>query len=200
VLDLCAAPGGKTMQLAAAGAHVTALDQSQSRLDRVAENLRRTRHSAELVVADALTWRPAQRFDAVLLDAPCSATGTLRRHPDAAHLKSRADIESMAAVQTRLLDAAAAAVSPGGVLVYCTCSLEPEEGSFQARAFSARHGNAFAALPFRAGEAGLVPEWLDGSGHLRTLPSHLESLPEGMKGMDGFFAARWRRIGVTSSV
>ncbi|OYW09020.1 MAG: rRNA cytosine-C5-methylase [Acidiphilium sp. 37-67-22] len=127
VLDLCAAPGGKTAQLAAAGAAVTALDRDARRLGRLRENLGRLGFAAETIAADALTWRPAEPFEAILLDAPCSATGTIRRHPEIVHLRRPRDIEACAALQDRLLDAAAAMLAPGGTLVYAVCSLQPEE-------------------------------------------------------------------------
>src|SRR5581483_11558719 len=145
--DLCAAPGGKTLQLAAAGAQVTAVDRSPERLKRVAENLKRTGLAAETVAADATAWADPRTFDAVLLDAPCSATGAFRRHPDVLWAAKPGDIAALAAVQARLLDAAARRVKPGGRLVYCVCSLEPEEGEAQADAFLARHaGFALAAV------------------------------------------------------
>src|SRR5690606_428240 len=130
VADLCAAPGGKTAQLANLGAQVFALDHSAMRLKRLDANMQRLGLAERVttVQADILDWKPAQEFDAVLLDAPCSATGTIRRHPDLMHLKSEADIARLVKLQARLLAAAAAMVAPGGTLVYCTCSLEPEEG------------------------------------------------------------------------
>src|SRR6185436_15647536 len=128
VIDLCAAPGGKTAQLAAAGARVVAVEQSKPRLDRLRENLARLNLTAELVGADAATWRPLAPADAVLLDAPCSATGTIRRHPDLPWRKSAKDVPALAAAQQRLLASAAAMVKPGGRLVYAVCSLQPEEG------------------------------------------------------------------------
>ena len=137
-LDLCAAPGGKTLQLASAGASVTAVDRSATRLKRLSENLARMGLTAEVVVADAAAWSDKRSFDAVLLDAPCSATGTFRRHPDVLWAAKPSDIAKLAAVQTALLDAAADRVKPGGRLVYCVCSLEPEEGEAQAAAFLAR--------------------------------------------------------------
>ena len=129
VADLCAAPGGKTAQLVAAGANVTAVDRAPARLKRLRENLTRLSLDAELVCADVAAWTPEQPFDAVLLDAPCSSTGTIRRHPDVPWLKRSADITSLAALQRRLLDHAITLTKPGGTLVYCTCSLEPEEGA-----------------------------------------------------------------------
>lgn len=189
VLDVCAAPGGKALQLAAAGWQVTALDLSASRLARLSDNLERTGLSAEVVTADALTWTPAEPADAVLLDAPCSATGIFRRHPDVLHRVSPALIEESAALQTRLLDRAAGWVRPGGRLVYATCSLEPAEGEEQLERFVAAHPD-FAIEPVRADE---LPEGLAPTdrGWLRTLPGTLEA--EG--GCDGFFIARLKRSG-----
>ncbi len=185
-LDLCAAPGGKTLQLAAAGAAVTALDRSVSRLRRVRENLARTGLKAEIVAADALEWKDSRTFDAVLLDAPCSATGTYRRHPETLWLARPGDLAQVAALQKRLLDASAARVAPGGRLVYCVCSLEPEEGEAQAEGFLRRHPE-FELVPAGAGEGGAPAASLTDRGTLRILPSHLEG------GMDGFFAARFVR-------
>lgn len=185
-LDLCAAPGGKTLQLAAAGAKVTALDRSAPRLRRVSENLARTGLAAEIVVADAATWNDERTFDAVLLDAPCSATGTFRRHPETLWLARPGDMASLAVAQKRLLDAAAAKVAPGGTLVYCVCSLEPEEGEAQAEGFLRRHPQ-FARTPIAAGEGGAPAASVTQVGDLRLLPSHLTG------GLDGFFAARFTR-------
>lgn len=179
ILDLCAAPGGKTMQLASGGAAVTALDRSAPRLERLRENLARIGLSAEVAVADASAYE-AEPFDAVLLDAPCSATGTIRRHPDVAWTKSEADIGRLVPLQARLLDRAAGLVRPGGRLVYCTCSLEPEEGEAQIAAFLARTPG-FARAPVRPDEVGGQAELIDPRGDLRTLPS---------LGLDGFFASR----------
>jgi 16S rRNA (cytosine967-C5)-methyltransferase len=192
VADLCAAPGGKTAQLAAAGARVTAVDQSESRLKRLAANLRRLRVAAELQPADILAWEPGRRFDAVLLDAPCSATGTIRRHPDVAWLKRPEDIASLAALQTKMLDRAAALVAPGARLVLCTCSLEPEEGEAHVAPFLARHQD-FSLDPVAAAEIGGFGELIGPAGTLRTLPSHAFGSDPSLRGMDGFFAARFRR-------
>ena len=179
VLDLCAAPGGKTMQLASRGATVTALDRSAPRLERLRDNLLRLGLTAEIVVGDATTYQ-AEPFDVVLLDAPCSATGTIRRHPDVAWTKDEGDIVRLAQLQGKLLDRAATLVRPGGRLVYCTCSLERAEGEAQVAAFLARNGG-FARVPLRPEEVGGRAELIDGEGDLRTLPSH---------GLDGFFASR----------
>jgi 16S rRNA (cytosine967-C5)-methyltransferase len=189
VADLCAAPGGKTAQLAVGGASVVAVDNSKSRLKLLAENLKRLHLEAELIEADATTWQPGELFDAVLLDAPCSSTGTIRRHPDIPYVKSAKDIEALAALQTRLLDNAALLVRPGGKLVYSTCSLEPEEGEAQIAAFLTSN-NAFSLDPIAPGELYGRAEWIESSGCLRTFPYDLRlDVPE-WSGMDGFFAAR----------
>jgi len=185
-VDLCAAPGGKTLQLAAAGAKVVAVDRSAGRIKRVSENLARTGLGAEVVVADAGEWRDGRIFDGVLLDAPCSATGTFRRHPDVLWVASPADIPKLAAVQSRLLDSAARRVRPGGRLVYCVCSLEPEEGEGQVAAFLART-RGFALEPMAAGEGGAPEASLRADGTLRILPHHRAG------GTDGFYVARLRR-------
>ena len=186
VLDLCAAPGGKTQQLAAAGAKVTAVDKSASRLKRLAENLARTGLAAELVTADGAEWKTGRGFDAVLLDAPCSATGTFRRHPDVLWAAKPSDIVSLAAVQSRLFDAAAARVKPGGRLVYCVCSLEPEEGEAQVAAFLQRNAG-FAIEPVASGEGGAPEASRRPDGTLRILPHHRPG------GLDGFYVARLKR-------
>jgi 16S rRNA (cytosine967-C5)-methyltransferase len=181
VLDACAAPGGKTMQLAAAGHQVTAFDRSESRLARLVDNLQRTGLKAETVVADALDWSPPEAFDAVLLDAPCSATGTFRRHPEVLY-RARPDIiEQSAEFQSRLLARAADWVKPGGSLVYAVCSLEPQEGEAQVDAFLASHPD------FRIESAPLLADGVTPHerGWLRVLPGMLET--EG--GLDGFFTA-----------
>lgn len=182
VLDLCAAPGGKAMQLAAAGWQVTALDSSAKRLSRLAANFARCGLEAEVVQADALTWQADAPFDAVLLDAPCTATGTCRRHPDVLHRITATQIAEMADLQARLLERAAGWVAPGGRLVYAVCSLEPEEGEAIAA------GCALPADPVAAGElpAGIAPT---AQGHVRTDPAMLSEAG----GLDGFFIARWRR-------
>jgi 16S rRNA (cytosine967-C5)-methyltransferase len=187
VADLCAAPGGKTAQLAARGARVTAIDISSNRLRRVEENLARLRLGAEIITADATSFEPQAPFDAVLLDAPCSATGTIRRNPDIPYLKTNADIAALAEVQRRLLRHALNLVKPGGRVVYCTCSLEPEEGEAQIAALLKSSDNA-AIDPIDGGEFALPPAALLPDGTLRTLPFHQPG--EGGGGMDGFFAAR----------
>lgn len=182
VLDLCAAPGGKTLQLAAAGARVTAVDISEWRLRRVADNLGRTGLSAEVLHADALSWRPERPFPAVLLDAPCSATGTIRRHPEALRIKGLAGLKDLMSLQDRLLDAAWAMTAPGGRLVFCTCSLFKAEGEDRLAAFLERHGDARLAP---IGDPALAPFAAE-SGALRTSPADWADIG----GLDGFFAAR----------
>lgn len=186
ILDLCAAPGGKTLQLAGGGAAVTALDRSGQRLQRVRQNLDRTGLSAEVVAADALAWSDARAFDAVLLDAPCSSTGTFRRHPDVLWNARPGEIASLAKAQSDLLAAAARRVRAGGLLVYSVCSLEAEEGEARAGAFLAAHPD-FELAPAVAGEGGAPGRSLTREGWLRILPHHLEG------GLDGFFIARFRR-------
>jgi 16S rRNA (cytosine967-C5)-methyltransferase len=187
VADLCAAPGGKTAGLAAAGAHVTAVDDSRDRLDRLSANLVRLNLAAETVAADVRTWAPGRTFDAVILDAPCTATGTIARHPDILRLKKAADVGRMAQVQRAMLDHAARLLRPGSVLVYSTCSLEPEEGPIQVDAFLAREP-AFHRLPIAAPDIDAEPEWITG-GDVRTLPFHLGEVG----GIDGFYIARLQR-------
>lgn len=187
-LDLCAAPGGKTAMLAARGAKVTAVDKSRSRLERVAENLKRLGLEAELVKGDAARFKPDTPFPNVLLDAPCSATGTVRRHPDVVHLKTRDDIASLAKLQTTLLDAAAEMTAPGGTLVYCTCSIEPEEGEDQVSTFLERRAD-FSLDPILAEELGGEEGFLSSRGEIRILPF----LWDTRGGIDGFYAARLKR-------
>lgn len=189
VADLCAAPGGKTAELAAAGARVTAVDISQRRLKRVTENLKRLKLEASLVVADAATWSPVDTFDAVLLDAPCTATGTIRRHPDILHLKREDDIAALADIQAKLLNNSANLVRPGGTLVYCVCSLEPEEGVEQVARFLAARPD-FTRRAIAPGEGEIVAAWISADGDLRTLPTHLALEKPELSGMDGFYAAR----------
>jgi 16S rRNA (cytosine967-C5)-methyltransferase len=185
VIDLCAAPGGKTAQLAALGAHVTALDRSRQRLARMKENLERLHLHAEMEAADAALWAPTDAFDCVLLDAACSATGTIRRHPDIAWLKDPGDLVKLAAMQDRLLDKAADLLRPGGILVYSTCSLQPEEGILRIDALLERRPDLSRRTLDIADVAGLT-ELISPEGDLRTLPCHLAELG----GMDGFYAAR----------
>jgi 16S rRNA (cytosine967-C5)-methyltransferase len=187
VVDLCAAPGGKTAQLAAAGARVTAVDVSAARLARLRDNLTRLRLQADVTEADAATWSPGCTFDIVILDAPCSATGTIRRHPDILRLKRIDDIARMAELQRTMLANAAGLVAPGGLLVYATCSLEAEEGERQIAAFLAERPH-FVRESIDPAVIGADPAWFTPAGELRTLPFHLS-------GMDGFYAARLRRAG-----
>ena len=187
VLDLCAAPGGKTLQLAAAGWAVTALDISQSRLARLSENLARTGLAAELIAADALDWAPDAPFDAVLLDAPCTATGIFRRHPDVLYRVGPPQIAELAALQARLLARAADWVKPGGLLVYATCSLEPEEGEAQLAAFLAARPDFRLAPP----DPAALPPGIAATAPIRTAPGTLAD----KGGCDGFFIAPLRRIG-----
>ncbi len=189
VLDMCAAPGGKTAQLAAQGARVTALDRSEPRMRLLAENMARLGLAVETVVADGAAYAPAEPFDAVLLDAPCSATGTIRRHPDVAWARTLEDLHKLSALQARLLDRAAALVRPGGIVVYATCSLEPEEGERQVAAFLARQPG-FVLAPVLPAEVGGIAEIVSPEGFLRCLPCHLPHAVDRMAGMDGFFAAR----------
>ncbi len=185
VLDLCAAPGGKTAQLASAGAHVIALDRSPRRIERLNANLNRLRLDAETLVADAIQWRPQHAVKHVLLDAPCTATGAIRRHPDVPHLKTPEDVSRLASVQERLLNAAIEMLAPGGVLVYCTCSLEAQEGKLQIERLLAR-GAPVKRIPVEADEIGGLKQCISAEGDLRTLPCHLTEID----GIDGFFAAR----------
>jgi 16S rRNA (cytosine967-C5)-methyltransferase len=185
-LDLCAAPGGKSLQLAAAGARVVSVDRAAGRLRRLGAGLARTGLEAELVIADAATWRDPRLFDAVLLDAPCSATGTFRRHPDVLWNARPTEIAPLVVAQRELLQSAATRVKPGGMLVYSVCSLELEEGEAQARNFLMTHP-LFGVAPMTAGEAGAPPESLTPEGWLRILPQHMEG------GLDGFFIARFRK-------
>jgi 16S rRNA (cytosine967-C5)-methyltransferase len=185
VVDLCAAPGGKTAQLAAAGARVTAIDRSPRRLERLNLNLARLSFGVESLVGDASTWRPPEPVRYVLLDAPCTATGAIRRHPDVPHLKSPDDVARLAAVQERLVAAAIEMLAPGGTLVYCTCSLEPQEGVQQVERLLAR-GAPVKRKPIDPAEIGGLAECVTPAGDLRTLPSHLAQF----EGLDGFYAAR----------
>jgi 16S rRNA (cytosine967-C5)-methyltransferase len=193
VVDLCAAPGGKTMALAAAGARVTAVDVSSRRLERLSANLKRLSLAADLVSADALVWQPPAAADAVLLDAPCTATGTIRRHPDVAWLKQPEDVATLSALQARMLDRAVAMLKPGGTLVYCTCSLEPEEGEAHVAPLLARQ--PLALQPIAADEVGGLAETIAPGGTLRTLPVHLPNPVARLSGLDGFFAARFVKRG-----
>ncbi len=186
-LDLCAAPGGKTMQLSAAGFAVTALDNSARRMDRLMANLERTQLNAERVTADVMEWEPSGQYDAILLDAPCSATGTMRRHPDVLQRIDIKQINNLAALQCAMLDRAASWVKPGGLLVYATCSLEPQEGEAQAELFLSKHPD----FSTRRVEPGEVPQAVPANalGHIRTMPPMLAD----KGGLDGFFVARFEK-------
>ena len=188
VLDVCAAPGGKTMQMAAKGGVITALDISANRMERVAENLARTQLAAELMVANILDWQDPRQFDAVLLDAPCSATGTIRRHPDLPFAKDGTGISELIELQTQMLNAAAGRVKPGGKLVFCTCSLIPDEGEVQAENFLRDHKDfsADTGLP-----QGMDPAWRTQEGGFRLRPDYWSELG----GMDGFYLIRMNRRG-----
>jgi 16S rRNA (cytosine967-C5)-methyltransferase len=185
VIDLCAAPGGKTAQLAIAGARVTAVDRSTRRLERLVANLQRLDLSVEAVGADALIWRPPRPMDAVLLDAPCSTTGAIRRHPDVPHLKSPEDVARLSVVQDNLLRAAIDMLRPGGALVYCTCSLEPQEGVERIEALIDADASV-KRLEVAPDEIGAQPQWITPEGDLRTLPCHFGEYD----GIDGFYCAR----------
>ncbi|MFQ5985468.1 MAG: RsmB/NOP family class I SAM-dependent RNA methyltransferase [Alphaproteobacteria bacterium] len=188
VLDLCAAPGGKTAQLAAAGARVTAVDRSRTRLARLADNLTRLRLEARTVAADATRWRPAEPASLVLLDAPCTTTGAIRRHPDVAWIKTAEDVPRLAKLQDRLLKAASGMLEPGGVLVYTVCSLQAEEGSGRIHALLERD-RKLVRVPVRPEEIDDEADFITDDGDLHTLPCHW---PEA-GGLDGFYAARLQR-------
>lgn len=192
IVDMCAAPGGKTAQLALAGARVTAVDRSQQRLARLHDNLARLGLQAETVATDATQWE-AEPFDAVLLDAPCLATGAIRRHPDIAWLKRESDLPSIVDVQRRLLDRAVALTRPGGLLVYCTCSLEPEEGEQQIAGLLARDPRV-RRKRLQADDVAGLAELVTPEGDLRTLPCHLPAEEPRLGGLDGFYAARLERV------
>jgi 16S rRNA (cytosine967-C5)-methyltransferase len=185
VIDLCAAPGGKTAQLATAGARVTAVDRSTRRLERLVANLERLDLQVEAIGADALTWRPLHPVGAVLLDAPCSTTGAIRRHPDVPHLKLPDDVARLSVVQDNLLRAAIDMLKPGGTLVYCTCSLEPEEGPQRIAALQDA-GAPLKRQRIEPEEIGAEPGWITEEGDLRTLPCHFGEYD----GIDGFYCAR----------
>jgi len=194
VLDLCAAPGGKTAQLAAAGAAVTAVDRSEPRMERLRANLLRLGLTAETVVEDAAAFSSDAPFDAILLDAPCSATGTIRRHPDVAWSKTLQDVFKLAELQARLLDHAATLLKPGGRLVYATCSLEREEGEAQVERFLERRPG-WSRRPLAPSETGGDAALIDAAGDLRCLPCHWPDSSDRLAGLDGFFAARLVREG-----
>ena len=185
IADICAAPGGKTMQLAAAGANVVAVDRAPKRMARVTENLARTKLTAEILIKDALNWEPEGQFDGVLLDAPCSATGTLRRNPDVAWAKTEDDLKGLHILQAKFIDKALTLLKPGGTLIYCTCSLQRSEGEDQITAALARHPG-LRSVPIEPAQIGELTEVISPKGFLRALPSHLSD----QGGMDGFFAAK----------
>jgi len=190
IVDLCAAPGGKTAQIAAAGANVTAVDRSANRLKRLNENMARLEftQSVKTVVADGASWRPPSPVDAVLLDAPCSATGTIRRHPDVMHLKSDTDISRLAALQENLLNNMPNILKSGGILIYCTCSLQKKEGEEQIQKFLDKNSD-FQTVPVKTEELGGLKNIITPEGWVRVLPTNLPD----QGGMDGFFAARLKK-------
>ncbi|HEY7971866.1 MAG TPA: RsmB/NOP family class I SAM-dependent RNA methyltransferase, partial [Xanthobacteraceae bacterium] len=192
VADLCAAPGGKTAQLACLGAQVTAVDRSPARLERVRENLARLSLAADIVQADAATLA-AGPFDGVLIDAPCSSTGTIRRHPDIAWLKQEADFPGLTSLQVRLLDHAVNLTRPGATIVFCTCSLEPEEGEALIADFLAREPRV-RRRPVDPAEVAGQGELLTPAGELRTLPTHFPAPDPRLAGLDGFYAVRLVRV------
>ncbi len=191
IVDLCAAPGGKTAQLAHAGARVTAVDRSPARMARLRDNLARLSLQADTVVTDAAEWAGGENggYDGVLVDAPCTSTGTIRRHPDVAWLRQEGDIAALSALQKRLLQKAVALLKPGGTLVYCTCSLEPEEGE-QAIATLLASETEVRRAPIDASEVAGLREIVTADGDLRTLPCHLPHDDPRLGGLDGFYAAR----------
>lgn len=191
IVDFCAAPGGKTLQLASMGATVTAIDRSAKRLKRLEENLERMnlKDTVTIEISDAASWKAKEPPKYILLDAPCSATGTLRRHPDTAWLKSPKDLEGLITIQERLLDHAAQILAPEGILIYCTCSLQKAEGEHQIERFLQKH-ESFIRSPIHPNEVGDYTEIINSNGDLRILPQHLS----GQGGMDGFFIARLKKI------
>ncbi|MDQ2082421.1 RsmB/NOP family class I SAM-dependent RNA methyltransferase [Xanthobacteraceae bacterium Astr-EGSB] len=192
VADLCAAPGGKTLQLAQAGATVTAVDRSEMRLGRLRDNLQRLHLEAKTIAADAAEFE-AEPFDAVLVDAPCSSTGTIRRHPDIPWLKQPSDITALSELQGRLIARGAALTRAGGQLLYCVCSLEPEEGEKIVEGFLAAHSE-FRRDPISENEINGLAGMITPAGELRTLPCHWPADDPRLAGLDGFFAARLRRV------
>ena len=192
IADICAAPGGKTAQLAAMGARVTAVDRSERRLVRLMQNLNRLHLDAQTVAADAEEWQP-EPFDGALIDAPCTSTGTIRRHPDIAWLKHESDLAALVDLQRRLLARAADMVVPGGMVIYCTCSLEPEEGEQQISELLAREPR-LRRQPIAVNEFDGLDGLVTGDGDLRTLPCRWPDNDPRMGGMDGFYAARLARV------
>jgi 16S rRNA (cytosine967-C5)-methyltransferase len=191
IVDFCAAPGGKTAQLALAGARVVALDRSPGRTARLRDNLARLRLHAEAVVTDAVEWQGGAvgAIDGVLVDAPCTSTGTIRRHPDVAWLRQEADLAALTSLQKRLLQRAVALLRPGGTLVYCTCSLEPEEGEAAISTLLAAEPS-LRRVPVDPSEVGGLAEIINAEGDLRTLPCHMPHSDPRLGGLDGFYAAR----------
>ena len=190
IVDFCAAPGGKTAQLAQAGARVIALDRSPARVARLKDNMTRLSLEAEAIVVDAAEWQGDNGgFDGILIDAPCTSTGTIRRHPDVAWLRQEADIAALGALQKRLLQRATSLLNPGGTLVYCTCSLEPEEGEAAVAALLAAE-SGLRRVPVAPEEVAGLAEIINPQGDLRTLPSHLAHADPRLGGLDGFYAAR----------
>ena len=192
VADLCAAPGGKTAQLALAGANVTALDLSANRLKRLRSNLERLKLSAEMVEANLSAYQPAELFDAILLDAPCSSTGTVRRHPDVPWTKTPEDVAKLAQLQAKLLDHAVTIVRPGGIVVFSNCSLDPLEGEKVANDLLARNPG-IELLPVTKDEVCGLAELITAEGFVRSTPADLAHENPALSGMDGFFAARFKR-------
>ncbi|MGN6310434.1 MAG: RsmB/NOP family class I SAM-dependent RNA methyltransferase [Xanthobacteraceae bacterium] len=193
VVDLCAAPGGKTAQLIQAGAQVTALDRSPARVARLRGNLARLSFEAESLAVDACEWTTDRSFDGVLIDAPCTSTGTVRRHPDVAWLKQDSDIAALAIQQTRLIRRGLALLRPGGTLIYCTCSLEPEEGEQVVANLLATESDV-RRQPVGPGELAGLAELVTSDGDVRTLPSHLPHADPALGGLDGFYAARLVKV------
>ena len=194
VLDLCAAPGGKTAQLVTAGASVTAVEISEHRATRLRENLTRLRLDAELIRADLFAWDDRRLFDAVLLDAPCSSTGTIRRHPDIARTKNLDEVATLAGLQLRMLRKAAQFVRPGGMLVFANCSILPREGEDICQIFVGEQGR-LRSDPVLKSEFSFAPELITADGYLRTLPNMMAREPAQSGGLDGFFAARFIALG-----
>ena len=196
VADLCAAPGGKTAQLAQAGARVTAVDRSPARMARLKDNMSRLQLEIDTVVSDAAEWQPAENggFDGILVDAPCTSTGTIRRHPDVGWLRQEADVATLSALQKRLVRKAVSLLKPGGMLIYCTCSLEPEEGEQIIEGLLADEAG-LRRVPISSSEVAGLSEIVTSAGDLRTLPCHLPHQDPRLGGLDGFYAARLVRQG-----
>lgn len=192
IADICAAPGGKTAQLLTAGADVLAVDRSPQRLKKLSENIDRIKDcqsdAVDVHVADASVWKPAEELDGVLIDAPCSATGTIRRHPDLPHLKKPQDVAKLADLQRRILSNAASMAKKSGIIIFCTCSMQKQEGEDQAKWFLENHPE-YILLPVSADELGGCTECVSPEGYFRALPFHMAA----MGGIDGFFAARFVR-------